>query len=423
VAEFAQSDVLDAWLAVMPGTSRSVLVIQESAAGGGPESQRHHVIPLSANNLGTAKSVTIWLHQLVSHYRGEAPPSARAGANNTPESGRWLDRAVAGTRVAVTNARTAGRQLVADLDSQYGDNADYRSLRASLGTAKDQAKVAVGELRQARNDAIDQLASTPTGAALGERTRQIGSIVSRLPALSAITDAALSRHGVAHLHQQFKDDPTDPARALHLAEALLRVRQDLQRYRIVRSITSPSYLLISQSIRAAGEVGAEDRDPPETVLLKRAFAGARRRVRCNPVDAEALHVLARVYLAQQHFTHAERLAKASFMAEPRDPLPLVTVARAQLALGKLAEARSTAERAAAKGAGFGNEVLARIVLAEAAGDTDVDRYEALRATIGQHDKIAYLGVAVTGDAWWDEFKARQRTKTQNLLNGTESTGA
>ncbi len=336
----------------------------------------------------------------------------------------WLDKATAAAKVAANAAREAAQEMAADMEAEHGDKPEYQEFQQSWTRLKEKAKAGAVEAKALRNEAIAEFGGTESGRAVGEATRGLGTVLSRMPVLSALSDAAQSRHGVGKLRDQFMAEPGDPVLALWLAESMRRVGEDMHRYRVVRSVTSPTYAIMNQSIRAAGEVGKTDSDPVERKLLKVAFVRSRERVREHPEDAESLHVLARVYLAQGQAEQAGRFAKLALLSNPAQPLPWITLSRAYLEVGQSENARKAAQRAVDEGAGYGNEMLARLVLAGGAkSKDDIQHYEAYRAAVTPQDKTAYLGVAVSGSDWWEDLKDRQSGKTVKLLDELEMTNA
>ena len=307
----------------------------------------------------------------------------------------WLDRASAAARIAADKAEKLAREVADELEAEYGDDERYQDTKSALRTFKDKAVAAGQEARIVGRETVDEFSRTETGQAIGVHTRKLGSVVAELPALSAVADLAQHRHGVPALAEMYKQSPKDPERAIWLAEALLSVQRDMRLYGRVRSLTSPTYAVMSQSVKAAGKLGMDGADPTAVRVLKVAFVEARKRARANPQDARSLHILARVYLAQAQPSLAGRFAKLAILADPADGLPWITLSRAYLDLNQTENAKRAAQRAVDAGAGFGNEWLARATIkSKQRTEADVDRYERLRANYTPQQEAAYKGVAI-----------------------------
>lgn len=311
----------------------------------------------------------------------------------------WLDKATAAARIAASEARKATLDGMSKVESDYSGDARYESLKDRLRVLADKAKVAAAEVSAFGSEIAQEASATEWGTKIGDNARATGAFLSTLPVLTAMGDSVQSRNGVDELYAQFLESPKDPLRAVLLAEALLRCEKDLKVYQRVRSVTSLTYALRRKMITSTLELGAEDHDPTRLRLLKIAFSQSDKRVRRNPADAVALHVLARVYSGMGHHADAVTAAKLAVLADPSDGLPWVTLGRAYLGLGQAANAERASLQAVQLGAGYGNEIAASalLFLEENPGLATISRFEELRSQITTQDRVDYLGFA--SDVW------------------------
>lgn len=184
-----------------------------------------------------------------------------------------MDRAVARARLAADQAKQAAHEL----DSRLSDDPDYAAARAAAVDGTERGRAALDRARAASEGLLEEAGSSDTGAKIGDKARNVATVLARLPVVSAMTDAAKARHGVSELHSQLVENPADPFNALWLAEALDRVEQDLDRYRRVRSMTSATYGIRRAAILGALALGADCQDP--TRLRCPPCSGCRRLLR------------------------------------------------------------------------------------------------------------------------------------------------
>lgn len=328
----------------------------------------------------------------------------------------WMDKAVAGAKVAKENAKKLSQEVLEDLDATYGDDERFVAARQAARDLRTKAGAAVADARELKNEALDEFAQTQKGKAFGEGARKGVAALAGLPILSALADGLQARHGVPQLYQEFLADPQHPMRAVHLAEAMGRAQRDMRTYRTVRSLTSISYLAVSQGVRASTSISDEPLDPTEVRILKIAFAQSVRRLRADRKDVEANHALARVYLAQGMHDQCLRFSQTAILLNPNDGLPWVTLARAHIEMGDLATAIRASEMAVARGATYGHETLAvaRLRMADPGTMDDVRAYERTKGLVKPADREAYLGFAAELSAVMELVKAEQITKIERL---------
>lgn len=331
----------------------------------------------------------------------------------------WKDRALAHAKVVAAKTAEISKELAAEADRTLTESRPgYAGLKADVLEAG-------REIRTAASDKLVAAGQTETGAAVGKRVRKVAVKLGELPILSAPLDAAKARHGVDELAATFRSHPGDPMVAVHLAEALDAVQHDLKAYRVVRSAVDHAYLLHRQLVVAAAGLGDEGNDPTRIALLRRAYAQARVAVAANPEDARALHALARVYLSQGD-PHHGALASAMSCRLSGDALPILTLARCQMALGAEDTARHLALSAAEQGATYGYELLAQLSLSSPGRGVTAaaKRFEEFRSLVTPEGRRDYKGTAVDGAGAWAALKATQKkraaaagTKLKEKANG------
>jgi tetratricopeptide (TPR) repeat protein len=326
----------------------------------------------------------------------------------------FMDRAVAkGRLLAEQAARAAG-----ELDAEWSANADYAAARAKAVTTRQAVRVRADQTRELGADLLDNAGSSETGQRVGAKARTASGMLAKLPVFSAVNDAARSRHGVQELHAALVDDPRDPLRALWLAEALDRVQVDLTKYRRIRSITSPTYAIRRRAILGTIGLGADKQDTIRTKLLKSAFLGARSQLERQPGDAASMHVLARVYLAQNQPKTALSVTKAALTQAPQDGLLWTTLARCYMQLGSTTSANIAAQRGVEFGASYAHEMLAQLALlgdAYTDMDTAVTAFEREKACITLEGRRAYVGVAVDGRGALTTLRGEQSRRANEAL--------
>ena len=305
----------------------------------------------------------------------------------------WKGKLRAAADEARDRAAEAAQRAKDAVEDLHGDDPRYQRL-------KDSARRGVARSKDLKDRGVDKLGTTAAGQAVGSGVRAVGREARRLPVLGLAGDAIAQRHGVDRLLELRRQDPSDPERTLWLAEALLRVERSTKTYRRVRAVTDPTSMLTRAAMSTAAEVGAETRKPAASErLLRHAYGLALVRLRDDPRDARAWHVCARVHLARGDADGARVLAQLAVLAEPEAVagVGLVTVARAQHALGRRMDAADAARRAIEEGSSLGNEVFAALVRGNAtlSASERIDRAATLRERIRPEDRAAYHGVAPT----------------------------
>lgn len=271
----------------------------------------------------------------------------------------------------------------------------------------------LGRVGRLSSSWLTRVGGTRPGEALARGTRATGTQVRKLPIVSAAFDVAAQRNGVVELRERLNDDPADAMAHVHLAEALRRTERDLYVLLAGRAIINPGSLVVRQALRAAAGLDQAATEPPARQLLRRAFTLAKHRLRADPDDAEALHVAARVYLAEGHARHAVRFSRRAAIAAPPAAGPaLITLGRAYLEVGDKDAASRAATMAIQRGMTVGHEILI------AADDTatgwreraviDAER----SACVEAEDRRLYNGVAYTPSDVTRAVVATQGEKTR-----------
>jgi hypothetical protein len=229
-----------------------------------------------------------------------------------------------------------------------------------------------------------------------------------------------ARNAVFVLQKRLRADPTNPELALWLAEALLRTQREVNVVRAAKTVANPSSLVVRGVTSIAVKLGQDVREPAARRLLMAAFATAATRVREDPDDAVALHVLSRVYLAQRMNAHAVRLALLAAEADATDGRPLVTAAFAKLRDAHEQEAARFAGKAVERGCSVGHEVTAELlrrVLRQREHLTPKERsdqYAAELRKVKRKDRRSYYGAALGAPAVTWAVTSQEMRKTATL---------
>ena len=257
----------------------------------------------------------------------------------------------------------------------------------------------------------------------GSLARRARKTLAGLPGLSAPADLVAARHCVDLLAARFKDDPADPRHNVWLAEALLHTQRDLRTLVGLRCVVNPTSIITRTAIQQVARLGdGSDGEDAAVKLLRRAFSLSASRLRQDRVDAVALHVLARVYLARGMPRESLGLARlAAAVDSPERADVLVTAARALHRLGRRDDAARAAERAVQEGATLGYDVLARLLATEASDPSGrIARLRELRRKVRPEDRARYAGAARTPAEVALAAKAAQWRKAGSTL--TDASG-
>jgi hypothetical protein len=259
-------------------------------------------------------------------------------------------------------AKELGRQRLGDLKDRASEARPLETaiVSVAVGAGRPVAK-ALGRGAGATRDAmLNRVGGTSGGAALGNAVRRLGGEYSRLPLISLASDVAKGKNSVMKLTESVRANPSDLSANLWLAEALKALERDMGLYTLARTVSSPHSVVTRQLVKGAAALGAASSESPSDRMLRRTYALASVRLRHSGYDAEALHVIARIYLTRGQPDVAVKPAKLA-LAQPDTvvrPLILTTLARTYMVLGHAESARRAAELAIDAGCTVGFQVLA-----------------------------------------------------------------
>ncbi len=329
----------------------------------------------------------------------------------------WLDKTVAATKLAASQARKAAASGKEAVQEKYAGESTYVDIREWAVRTGERTMEIKDQSSQIVSELVASAGATGAGGSIGNHARSLGAILASLPVLSSIGDTIRARHGIDQLAAVLAEDPRNPVPAVHLAEAMHRCESDMATYTKIRSMTSLTYAMRRQLITSTLELGTDAVDPVKTRLLKSAFGRTRKRLSSTPNDAEALDLTARIYLMTGHFSEAATTAKIAVSADPMYGNAWVTLARAYLSLGMAANAANAARIAVDLGAGYGHLLLASAELHDDNADASsaISRYESTKAKITDQDRLDYLGFVTDGRQVFDTILSNQGDKGRALM--------
>ena len=262
--------------------------------------------------------------------------------------------------------------------------------------ATDSGDKAAGWTRSATSTAGEKLGEfgqTGVGQKVSGATKAFGGVMSKIPGLSVMGDSVAIRNGVDVLTERVKSDPKNADTLLHLALALRRTAKQMKQVRIAKAIVKPQSLVMSTAMRTAASMGS-DAMPTEEKLLRAAHKRSMAIKKSRPTDADNLHLLARIFLAQRHSAPARKLARLALAASPSHPGDVyVTLAYVESLAGNRAGAYEYARLAAKNGSTLGHSVAADLALGTKQPMAERMRsYEHHIARVDVADEERYFGV-------------------------------
>lgn len=328
-----------------------------------------------------------------------------------------MDKVNAAAKIAVEKTRQTAAAGLDAVETRYADDEKYQALKESAELAGQTAASLGGQAADIASQTVDMFGSTSSGDALGTVSRSVAAVLSEMPVLTVIGDTIRSRHGVGALAESLSKDPTDPLRALYLAEAMNRCEEDMATYTKLRSVTSLTYAMRRSLISSTLELGDANMDQTKIRLLKSAFGRARKHLAAAPSDAQTLDVVARVYLLTGRPNEAATMAKICISADPSFGSGWVTLARAYMAMSMNENAGRAAQRAVELGAGYGHVVLASTELrSSSTGAKDsIKRFEDTKNRCSPDDSVAYLGYAADNRQLLEEILDQQSRKLDKTI--------
>jgi tetratricopeptide (TPR) repeat protein len=314
----------------------------------------------------------------------------------------FLDKA----KALANEAADAGKR-VANVVSDHVDELALKDDRVGklVNQTKDVTKHGIEVAQQKSED----LAETTSGQTAGRAIRKIGQVVNNLPVFSATADAIRSKNCVDLLLERYRTDPTNPYFNLWLAESLIKTSQDMNKYQYAKGAIDPSSFLIAGAMQHTAQFGKNSL-PTSEKLLRRAWSLSSSSLKSNLRSSCSFDVLARVYLAKGDIERAISTAKASVLADPKNPNARLTLGRALLVQGNFADAQRVGMAAVAVGSTLGYLLVAESTqLKSREGNLislsdRVQQYEETVAKISPRDRESYNG------AFRDSKEVFQATK-------------
>jgi hypothetical protein len=326
----------------------------------------------------------------------------------------WVEKAQMAAKLAAEKSAKLAQELNKELQAKAATN---ENLAMGLDLAKGLKDASVSGIDRA-SLAFGEYGQTEQGKINGQKVRSVLSAMSKLPILTAIADTFKARNGIPYLYAQFLEQPDNAEVALWLAESLGRTQADLAMFQKLRSVTDPTYFVVFNSIKAATNLGVKPEDQTERKLLQRAFGIAKFNVMRNPNDSNSLHVLGRVYFAMKDMESSLASCKMSVIADRNSPLPWVTIAKTEMATGRLNEAKHAAQKAVDLGNTMGHEILAHIMMLESGENASMSilkEFSAKLDLVKREDRSAYLGVSMDATSMFSDIKNGQLEKINDLV--------
>jgi hypothetical protein len=335
----------------------------------------------------------------------------------------WLDKVRASAAEAGRAAREASEKAMGEASTAWGGEPWMKGARALGEEVVSSSTQLVSEGRKMADEALASAAGTRVGSVVGHRSRQLFGFLGQLPVLSVAVDAMRARHGVDHLYELVRAQPTEPRPYIWLAEAMRRVDEDRRRYIAVRAVIDPTSIVARAALTATTSLGAEQREPTSMRILRNAFVLAVQRLRAGSGDGDTLDVLARVYLFMGDLPEGARFAKLSILAEPENGHRMFTLARAYQALGQSANARRAAELAVTRGCSVGHDILAEMVLSgeSLTPQVRIGEYSRLKDLVSTADRQVYWGPSVEGLDILQGLGEAQATRARLILDSIKAT--
>lgn len=309
------------------------------------------------------------------------------------------------------------RHRVATTAGNVERRLDGRVLRAAKGGAGKTAEAARSASAKGKQAVLARAARSEKASRLGAGVRRGTQELAALPLLSAVGDAAHARNGVRSAVKQVQERADDPLPAAQLAECLRRTEADLKAYRLTRTVTSPTSVLVRSGLRTTAALGKEQPSggPLSVRAARRAESLAIAQLRREPGSQAALDTLARVAILDGRPQEARRFARLA--TKGGDARALVTLARCYLLAGMRVEAARTAALAVRRGSSVGFEVLAELALTDAGTPAYREQmavYERLLGRVSRPDYQAYYGVPRSAGSFARSFLLAQGGRTWRI---------
>ena len=332
----------------------------------------------------------------------------------------FLDKA----KALANEAADAGKRVANVVSDQVDDLA---SKDDRVGKLVKQTKDATKHGIEVAQQKSEDLAGTTSGHKAGRAIRKIGQIANDLPVLSAAADAIKSKNCVDLLLEKYQTDPRNAYFNLWLAESLIKTSQDMNKYRYAKGAIDPSSFLIAGAMQHTAQFG-KDSLPTSEKLLRHAWSLSSSSLKANLRSSSSFDVLARVYLAKGDIERATSTAKASVLADPKNPIARLTLGRALLAQSNFEDAQRAGVAAATAGSTLGYLIVAEAVQLQSRDgnlvslSVRVKRYEESAARVSPHDRELYHGAFRDSMEVIQATKERQSEKVGSTLTNAKRWG-
>lgn len=328
----------------------------------------------------------------------------------------FFDTIKASAMEAGKMAKKYTNEAVDYAEKNYGKEDWYKTAKEVAEKTKDFTK----EVAQVSHEIIEEISDTEIGKQVGNTTRDFASIVSQLPVLSITSDFIKSKNGVGELYQLIKYDAYDAERYIWLAESMKRVERDRKIYSGFRTIIHPSSIIFRETIKTAVSLGVDKNDKFESRVLRNAYYLSINKYKTTK-EAKYLHILSRVYLLAGDNIESIKFSKMAIVADFKNKLPYITLARAYLAIGEYQNSKKAAKIAIDNNYLYGYDILSQLVMLEESDDIPykVEKYSSLRDKIQKKDRKAYLGCAIDEVSIIETIGKEQMGKLNNVIGKTK----
>jgi|GEM_PF-6392246 len=330
----------------------------------------------------------------------------------------WLNKVKAAKNELSNAAKKTVKVISEELEEVAGGQDWYEETKKVGKDLNGKLHNTVKASGEVASEILTEFGKTEFGKSVGKSTRYSAGFLSKVPLISTATDIIRSVNGVDNLYEHLRLKPTDPERNLWLAEAMLRMERDQQRYLCVRAAIDPTMAIAQQAVKSAADLDKVPLEPSHRRLLKNAFILSVDKLKTRPNDTRSLHIISRVYLIQNDIGEATRFSKLAVLSDPSNGYPYVTLARIYSQMLQHENVNKAALSAIENGATIGNEVLAESKLADnnLSAGTRMSTYNDLRESVDQESREKYWGPSVRGYNILEAVGEAQLKKAKYLVN-------
>lgn len=318
-------------------------------------------------------------------------------------------------------AKQYSKESITLAEDNFGNEDWFKKAKDFGSKAKDVSKEISVEVSKIGNEIVSDISKTDFGKKVGVGSRKFVEIVSQLPILTLSSDIIKSKNGINELYDILKKDKNNPENYVFLAEAMRRVERDKKIYFGFKTVMNPTSIIFRESIKTAVSIGLDESDPTEIKLLKNAFYLCVSKLKIQPKDSITLHALARVYLLMGLNEDCIRFCKLAILADSRNKLPYITLARAYIAIEQYDNANKSANIAITYEKYYAYEILSQLVMLANNNDIQqkIEEYSLYRDKISKEDRKIYLGVSIDEVSVLETIGKEQLTKATNLIDKTK----